>query len=825
MGVKCLSLAMSLKNKISNIIFIIVVVLYPTPATIAQNNSCIRQSCKGNDFWVTFLCNDDDPANSLLSVIATGAQQASVTVTNPVNGWTQTSNMPAGDKIQISLPTPSTIPSGQPYNIGYHITSTAPITLYASNFKEGSLDFALILPTYAISDNYIVQNYPNNSDHPANIAIVATEDSTELSMILPCVVTNLGLPVGSPFSVTLNAGESIMMRANQGGHFSGMEITSNCKPFVLFQGCAAGRVGDNSNNTGRDHFMEQSLPPAMWGTEFVADASLSRNEGDRILITAGVDNCTVQINESIVATLMRGQSYEHTLSVNTTAHIITSQPAYACLYLMSYRNGGSLGDPGAATLPPVDRWVCHSDFMLHQNSNNPSVVHYISNPYINIIADNSAIGSLTLDGSIIPTSQFSAINGTPYSHVRMHLDYGAHTLDAAGTGFFEARAYGLGSWSGFTYNIDMLVDSMERCLPEIRRDTTTYLDTVCQGYGYSGHGFNVNTEETETPNTLIRMDSIVVGDTIIHYQQLTLTILPNSSYDIYTTLFTGDTLYFLDTIITTEGDYSFTISSVNGCDSVITLHIKHQSVGFEYNSIQGCPGQEIMLSASGTHLFRWSSTPYDPELDSLQGTNPITVHPKTTTTYHILDDSGNIISSVTVHVTPPPALCIETNRDFIDFDDPIITLHDCSSNQHISTWIFSDGYTISGKHTFRQFQHPLPDSVTVTLHSCNKNNCCIDTTILIHKEIRSIWFPNILTPSEPPNHLFGPYTSCQVAEFEILLFNRWGLLVWHSTDINDTWDGTHNGTPVPQSSYVYRWYLKDIHGKEWNGTGMVSLVR
>lgn len=135
MGVKCLSLAMSLKNKISNIIFIIVVVLYPTPATIAQNNSCVRQSCKGNDFWVTFLCNDDDPANSLLSVIATGAQQASVTVTNPVNGWSQTSNMPAGDKIQISLPTSSTIPSGQPYNIGYHITSTAPITLYASRYS------------------------------------------------------------------------------------------------------------------------------------------------------------------------------------------------------------------------------------------------------------------------------------------------------------------------------------------------------------------------------------------------------------------------------------------------------------------------------------------------------------------------------------------------------------------------------------------------------------------------------------------------------------------------------------------------------------------
>lgn len=64
-----------------------------------------------------------------------------------------------------------------------------------------------------------------------------------------------------------------------------------------------------------------------------------------------------------------------------------------------------------------------------------------------------------------------------------------------------------------------------------------------------------------------------------------------------------------------------------------------------------------------------------------------------------------------------------------------------------------------------------------------------------------------------------------MAEFEIHLFNRWGLLVWHTTDIADRWDGTHNGSPVPQEAYVYRWYMKDIHGKEWRGTGMVNLVR
>ncbi|MBQ6047449.1 MAG: hypothetical protein IJL38_07530 [Bacteroidales bacterium] len=52
------------------------VVMLWVPCGVAQNASCGRQSCVGEDFWVTFLCNDDDPANALLSVIATGSQQA-----------------------------------------------------------------------------------------------------------------------------------------------------------------------------------------------------------------------------------------------------------------------------------------------------------------------------------------------------------------------------------------------------------------------------------------------------------------------------------------------------------------------------------------------------------------------------------------------------------------------------------------------------------------------------------------------------------------------------------------------------------------------------
>ena len=787
----------------------------------AQNN-CVRNSSVGDDFWVTFLCNDDDPANSELSVIATGPYQASVTVTNPVTGWTQTSTLTAGGRVKILLPTPSTIPSGQAHNIGYHVTSTAPITLYSSNYKSGSLDFTQVFPYHAIGDNYIVQNYPNNSDHPANIAIVATEDGTEISMVLPCTVTGLDLPVGSTFSVTLDAGQSVMMRADNGSDFSGMEVVSNCKPFALFQGCAAGRVGDNSNNTGRDHFMELAVAPSMWGTEFVADASLNRSEGDRILITAGSDNCQVQINGNNVATLMRGQSYEHTLSENSTAHIITTQPAYACLYLVSFRNGGTLGDPGAAMLPPVTRWVCHSDFMLHQNNDNPSQEHYISNPYINIITETSSVGALSLDGTIIPAAQFSPIAGTSYSHARMHIAYGPHTLDGGG-GIFAARAYGLGRWSGFTYNIAMMTDTLERCPPGIRRDTVSHEDTVCQGNDYSGYGFVVSSQQSANVGILSLMDSTMVGDTVVHYRMLTLHVMANSSSEENVSVNVGDSIVFLGSVIYAAGDYRFTTTAANGCDSIVTLHVSQPPVVITSSATGGCPGDEFVLTATGINEFYWSASPNDEELQGRQNQSPITVHPEVTTTYRIHDVNGSIVASITIVIKRPPYIEIRPNRNYIDIDNPAITLYDHTYGTHSSMWCFFDGDTLFGRAVQRYFQLPLPDTISVMLRSCNEY-CCLDSIFHFPVENNSIWFPNIITPNKAQNKRFGPFTTCKVADFELFLYNRGGLLVWHSTDILDTWDGTHNGKPVPQSTYVYKWYMTDIYGKKRYGAGMVMVL-
>ena len=65
------------------------------------------------------------------------------------------------------------------------------------------------------------------------------------------------------------------------------------------------------------------------------------------------------------------------------------------------------------------------------------------------------------------------------------------------------------------------------------------------------------------------------------------------------------------------------------------------------------------------------------------------------------------------------------------------------------------------------------------------------------------------------------------ASYEIWIYDRFGTLVYHSTDPNVGWDGTHNGTPCKQGAYVYncRYSVLLSPNAYQRTTGTVTLIR
>ena len=68
----------------------------------------------------------------------------------------------------------------------------------------------------------------------------------------------------------------------------------------------------------------------------------------------------------------------------------------------------------------------------------------------------------------------------------------------------------------------------------------------------------------------------------------------------------------------------------------------------------------------------------------------------------------------------------------------------------------------------------------------------------------TVWVPNIFTPGRDNNNRFLPKTMfVKDKEYTMRIYNRFGLLVFETNDINEAWDGRYKGKIVPSASYVY----------------------
>ncbi|MFB6456018.1 gliding motility-associated C-terminal domain-containing protein, partial [Chitinophaga sp. Hz27] len=88
-------------------------------------------------------------------------------------------------------------------------------------------------------------------------------------------------------------------------------------------------------------------------------------------------------------------------------------------------------------------------------------------------------------------------------------------------------------------------------------------------------------------------------------------------------------------------------------------------------------------------------------------------------------------------------------------------------------------------------------------------------------------FPNAFSPNgDGRNDVFRPVVRGPMYEYELRIFNRWGELIFLSSDQHRGWDGKYKGTPVDVGTYV--WWL--TYKKSANGTanvlkGEVTVIR
>ena len=130
-------------------------------------------------------------------------------------------------------------------------------------------------------------------------------------------------------------------------------------------------------------------------------------------------------------------------------------------------------------------------------------------------------------------------------------------------------------------------------VPEIHEVHDTLNESICQGQVYIFNGQKLSTagEYVSQGKALGGCDSIVV---------LNLTVLDKLEIDVYDTICDGQTYAFNGSNFTKTGDYKSKLTTVAGCDSIVTLHLfVYDPIIFGHSSVSesGAPNTgEITLT-------------------------------------------------------------------------------------------------------------------------------------------------------------------------------------------------------------------------------------
>ncbi|MFD1551006.1 hypothetical protein DNU06_04605 [Putridiphycobacter roseus] len=107
-------------------------------------------------------------------------------------------------------------------------------------------------------------------------------------------------------------------------------------------------------------------------------------------------------------------------------------------------------------------------------------------------------------------------------------------------------------------------------------------------------------------------------------------------------------------------------------------------------------------------------------------------------------------------------------------------------------------------------------------------NDCADTTcksITVH-DYPVLNTPNVFTPGAYPNNEFF-FPAEGIADFECVIFNRYGKKVFEFNAIDQAWDGHHiqSGKLCADGVYFYVYNAMSTNGTPFKGEGQITLIR
>ena len=343
-------------------------------------------------------------------------------------------------------------------------------------------------------------------------------------------------------------------------------------------------------------------------------------------------------------------------------------------------------------------------------------------------------------------------------------------------------------------------------------DDTTFTVTGTDQWGC------VNTDDitiTVDPLPTITVDPVApicagVSATLMAYGGATYDWVPGGS---------GNPITVAPSSTTT---YVVTGTDAKGCQNTATVTVDVMDLPTVKAGLDAaiCIGESTQLSASGAVTYSWTG----PGIIDPTVPDPI-VTPTVTSTYQLTGTDVNGCSNtdqVTVTVNPLPV--ITASPDVIIYQGECATL---SASGAVS-YLWEPSIHLNDLVSDRPVACPIDTGTYIYMVTGTDINGCIgtDVTVLRVVGIPMAVLPSAFTPNNDGlNDVFRIEKWDNFDLVQLSIYDRWGNLIFKSSDIAAGWNGKSSGRDMPIGSYVYMVTGVDHKGASVIRQGNVTLLR
>lgn len=266
------------------------------------------------------------------------------------------------------------------------------------------------------------------------------------------------------------------------------------------------------------------------------------------------------------------------------------------------------------------------------------------------------------------------------------------------------------------------------------------------------------------------------------------------------------------------GSYSFTATDQNGCTTSASGQV-NQPTSLAINlgeDTSVCSIEPFVINAPlGFANYLWNDGQQSSAITAItSGNYAVTV-----------TNSSGCTASDNININLGSTTTIDLGNDITIYEGNSIGIFPTISGNGGGNYLWLPSETLNCGDCKNPVASPL-ENTTYTLNYTDNNGCLsVDSIQIVVIPIGDLFFPTAFSPNgDGYNDQYKIYGS-SVKNLVLKIYNRWGELVFETSNINEGWDGTYKSTPQPIGVYVYTGVATFMNNITLDYKGSITLIR